>query len=291
MKNEYTLFNPLIEAFMAVAQHKSVHAAARAIFISQTALTQRIQSLEQKLGMTLFIRTRSGMTLTTEGGQLLRHTQLMLDYGKETLATIDQAGMMSHTSIRLSGPSSIMISRIIPICSQLMRDFPKLTIHFDIDDTNNLLHSLNTGNSQFAILSPTQLTKEMQIKELKSEAYLLVCSAAWRHKSLRDIIANERIIDFNQSDSTTLNYLIHHHLFDAIQPERLFVNRTESLARLMMEGFGYGVLTKEFAQPYLDKKELIVLNEGKVYPNKLYLAWFERPAPPAYFKAVIERIC
>lgn len=290
MNDEFTLSNPLLEAVVAVAQHKSVHAAARAIFISQTALTQRIQTLEEKLGITLFIRTRNGMTLTAEGEHILRYCQTMLAFSRETLAAINQAGKISTTSVRLSGPSSIMISRIIPACSQLMCEFPKLLIHFDIDDTNKIVNSLNTGESQFALLTPTQLSKEMQVKQLQCEEYLLVCTARWHQKSLRDIIDNQRIIDFDQSDNTTLNYLMHYHLFEESKPERLFVNRNESLAKLLIEGYGYGVLTKEFAKPYLDKKELMVLNDGKAYQNTLYLAWFDRPEPPIYFSELIKRL-
>lgn len=291
MNDEFALSNPLLEAVVAVAQHKSVHAAARAIFISQTALTQRIQTLEERLGITLFIRTRNGMTLTAEGEHILRYCQTMLAYSRETLTAINQAGKISTTSVRLSGPSSIMISRIIPACAQLMHDYPKLMIHFDIDDTNKVLHSLIVGDSQFALLTPAQLSKEMQIKKLQCEEYLLVCSSTWRQKSLRNIIENHRIIDFDQSDSTTLNYLMHYHLFEDTKPERLFVNRNESLAKLLIEGYGYGVLTKEFAKPYLDKKELIVLNDGKAYQNTLYLAWFDRPEPPEYFSELIKRLC
>ena len=78
------LFSPHLEAFMAVAKHKTVHAGARAIHISQTAMTQRIHILEQKLKITLFIRTRQGMHLTAEGEKLLRYCHVVADYSHET---------------------------------------------------------------------------------------------------------------------------------------------------------------------------------------------------------------
>ena len=70
MKNRTGLLSAHLEAFMAVAKHNTVHAGARAIHISQTAMTQRIHALEQKLKTTLFIRSRHGMQLTSEGEKL-----------------------------------------------------------------------------------------------------------------------------------------------------------------------------------------------------------------------------
>lgn len=72
MKKNLALLNPNLEAFMAVAEYGTVHAGARAIHISQTAMTQRIHTLEQKVKTTLFIRTRQGMHLTSEGESLYR---------------------------------------------------------------------------------------------------------------------------------------------------------------------------------------------------------------------------
>jgi hypothetical protein len=49
-------------------------------------------------------------------------------------------------------------------------------------------------------------------------------------------------------------------------------------------------LAKEFAKPYLDRGELIVLNSGKIYSHQSVLAWYERPEPPDYFSAVVKAI-
>ena len=67
-----SLLSPQLQAFLKVAEQKTVHGAADKLFLTQTAVTQRIRTLETSLGTTLFIRTRRGMALTSEGGALLR---------------------------------------------------------------------------------------------------------------------------------------------------------------------------------------------------------------------------
>lgn len=290
MKKNLALLSPLLEAFMAVANYKSVHGGARAIYISQTAMTQRIHSLEEKLKTTLFIRTRQGMQLTAEGEKLLRYSHTVSDFSHETLSDMINAGIESIQRVKISGPSSIMISRIIPIGMKIMRQFSQLYITFDVNDTDNTIELLRTGLSQFAILEPEKVTRDMKSKKLAPEKYLLVCTKKWKGRSINDIIQSERIIDFDESDQMTINYLKHFDLLRHAQFDRLFVNRTESLSKMLIEGYGYGVLTKEFSKSFLKSGDLIALNNAKTFDNTLALAWYARPEPPKYFSAIINVI-
>jgi DNA-binding transcriptional LysR family regulator len=290
MKKDPQLLSPHLIAFIAVSKHKTVHAGARAIHISQTALTQRIQNLEQQLKTTLFIRTRQGMVLTSEGEKLLRYCHVVDDLSKETLADMFDAGIRFTQRVRISGPSSIMASRIIPACTPLMRKFKKLHIEFNIDDTNKIIAELKAGISQFTILNPEDLTNDMVSKNLAAEEYLLVCTSQWKDRDLHDILTQERIIDFDESDMETINYIKKHHLQKLINNERLFVNRTESLCNMLCEGYGYGVLTREFAKPYIEYGDLMILNKGKSFKNSLALAWYHRPEPPKYFQEILKII-
>lgn len=284
------MLNPQLEAFMAVAEQKSVHAAARFIHISQTAMTQRILNLEKKLKVTLFIRTHHGMKLTSEGERLLRYCYTISDFSQETLMDMLNAGIKTIQRIKISGPSSIMISRIIPCSMLMMKQFPQLYISFNIDDTDQVITSLRNGSSQFSIIKPEKISRDMESKKLAAEKYLLVCTSAWKGKKLTDILQSKRIIDFDESDQMTINYLKQFNLLKYAQSDRLFVNRTESLSKMLIEGYGYGVLTKEFSHTLIKNGDLIALNAGKTFDNFLNMAWYARPELPKYFLAIINNI-
>lgn len=285
-----SLLSPQLQAFVAIANLKTVHGAAEQICLTQTAVTQRIRSLERQLNTTLFIRTRRGMQLTSEGESLLRYCQANQALERETLAAIQGAGVDAEIEITISAPTSIMHSRIIPACLPVMQAYPNLLIHFDVDDTDSHHHKLRAAKADFAIISNDQLTAEMQCQQLAHEAYILVASSQWRARKLEDIIQNERIVDFDPTDQATFNYLKHYNLFDLAQHSRYFVNRTDNLAMLVAEGMAYTTLAKEFAMPYVQSEQLAMLNQGQSYNVAPILAWFDRPEPPAYFKAVLEAL-
>ena len=64
-----------IEAFLTVAERRSVSEAASVLYVSQPALTTRIKKLERELGVDLFVRAPRGMRLTAEGRAFRSHAQ------------------------------------------------------------------------------------------------------------------------------------------------------------------------------------------------------------------------
>jgi DNA-binding transcriptional LysR family regulator len=68
------------------------------------------------------------------------------------------------------------------------------------------------------------------------------------------------------------------------------VNNTESLVEMIEYGLGYGVLTREFAEAHRKENRLSFLNGGASVESRLALAWYPRPRPSPYFKAIIDAI-
>ncbi|MBX9586094.1 MAG: LysR family transcriptional regulator [Gammaproteobacteria bacterium] len=284
------LLEPQLRAFEAVVSEGTVHGAAALLHLTQTAITQRIRLLEQKMKTTLFVRSRRGMLLTPEGEVLHRYCQRVVEMGGAALATIQGAGKESTIRVKIAGPTSIMRSRIIPRCESVMKAFPHLLLSFIIDDSNDISKRLKSGEIDLVILRPELVTSEMEHKTLLPESYVLLCSSQWGGRTLKDIIENERIIDFDADDPMTFAYLKEFSLLDNIQPDRHFVNNTESIAELFIAGLGYGILTEEFARPYVMSRQLILLNKKKTFKHDLTLAWYSRPEPPKYFAALINAI-
>lgn len=281
------VLNHSIRAFMAVVECSTVHGAARVIGLTQTGVTQRIRSLERDLGVTLFLRSRRGMSLTSEGESFLRYCQRIRVIESELQSTMGGSGGGFAVNVTISGPSAIMRSRVIPSVMKIAESISDLTFTFSLDDYETGLKKLKTGESQLAVLQRHEVVHELDSKLLNPVRYVLVVPQAWQRRPLKEIIQTERIVDFNPSDDATFSFLRKYHLSNLARKDRHFVNNTDALASVVAGGYGYTVLSEEFAEPHLRSGTLFSICPDRSYEYEVALAWYPRPELPDYFARLI----
>lgn len=285
-----SLLSQNLQAFMAIVDQTTVHGAARQLNLTQTGVTQRIRSLESELKTTLFLRSRKGMKLTQEGEALLRYCKGAEDLEGQALSQIIKAGKEKSIYVSIVGPTSVMTARIVDLCLNLYSKWPQLYLNFIISDVEDRLSLIRSGKSDLAIVPPEQVPNEMDSKVLKPDKYILVGSPKWKGRKLTDILENEKLIDFDESDPTSMNYLKKFSLQLKLGRPRLFVNSNEAIIKFFSEGIGFGTLTQEIAKPHLDSGDLVALNGGAVMEDPLALTWYPRPEMPNYFRAIVDVI-
>lgn len=285
-----SLLSPNLKAFLAITRQGTVHGAAHDLHLTQTAVTQRIRAIEKELGTTLFLRSRKGMTLTQEGEALLRYCKGAEDLEGEAFSQIHGAAKDRPVFLTLAGPTSVMTARIAAQCAGLYADWPSLQLNFLISDADDRVNLVRSGHAALAIVPPERIPNEMESKRLKPERYLLVASPLWKGRRLQDLLENERVIDFDANDHTTLNYLKRFSLSTSLCKPRLFINDNATIINYFSRGIGFGTLTQEIARPHLAAGDLIVLNGGAAMEDPLALVWYRRPETPLYFKALIHAI-
>lgn len=283
-----SLLSHNIDAFLAVAELQSVHLAANTLGLGQTAVTQRIRALEREMQVTLFKRSRKGMQLTAEGLILFRHASKVRQMEGELAANLKGEGQ--KIQIVITGPSSMMRTRVTPILTPLLKNFPFLTCTLNIDDNDEGLSSLKTGKADFAILPRAQVVDELDSKLLSPEKYILVGSKKWKDRAIQEIVEEESIVDFNPADAHTYNFLKKHRLFNRARKERHFINNTDGIAALVIEGGGYTVLSQGFVASMPQKDKLIDLGKGKTVDVEYALAWYPRHEMSPYIKELISQI-
>ncbi|MFS4097718.1 LysR family transcriptional regulator [Streptomyces sp. AF1A] len=91
----------LLRSFLAVAQDGSLTRAAERVYVSQPALTKQIRQLENQLGVRLFDRSRTGMTLTGPGRELARRAPKVLAAWDDALRATKAAGRQAARVLRV----------------------------------------------------------------------------------------------------------------------------------------------------------------------------------------------
>jgi DNA-binding transcriptional LysR family regulator len=87
--------------FRAAAQAGSFNAAARTLHCSQPAISEQVRRLEQELGVSLFARAGSGLTITTAGRTFLSHAERVTDAAAEALASVGRRSEQRRREITI----------------------------------------------------------------------------------------------------------------------------------------------------------------------------------------------
>src|SRR5262245_44872296 len=119
------LSNPYLQTFKSVAELGTAHAAAKALHVTQASITQRIQSLERELAITLFIRSRRGMALTEEGKALLQFCRSNQELTGHFLSKI-RGDAREEVALTIVGPTSALSTRVAEAIRPLYSRYPFL---------------------------------------------------------------------------------------------------------------------------------------------------------------------
>ncbi len=129
-----------LQSLVAVAEHGSLSAAARALGGSQPTMGRHIAVLETELGVRLFERTAGGLELTSTGIELLEHARHMADAANRLSLVAEGRSEEIAGTVRLTA-SSIVATYILPdILTALHLAEPDIEIELVATDrTENLL--------------------------------------------------------------------------------------------------------------------------------------------------------
>lgn len=118
----------LYKIFHAVAKHGSFSAAAAELFVSQSAVSQSIKSLEEKLGQPLFIRTTKSISLTKAGETLFSHVDPALKLISQGQKRITEENTLEGGILHIGASDTICRYFLLPYLHQFHRTYPKVSI-------------------------------------------------------------------------------------------------------------------------------------------------------------------
>lgn len=114
---------------LCVAQHHSISAAARELFISQTALSSIVNKMEDELGFPVFERVRDGVVPTEEGKEVLSNAWDILSRWQEVISLSADSEKRSLPVNVLASPS-ITCGLSLPLMHRYQQKVPRGQLRF-----------------------------------------------------------------------------------------------------------------------------------------------------------------
>lgn len=179
-----------------VGSRGSFSAAAEALYLSQSAVSQQVATLEKEVGMSLLDRTRGGVTLTDAGRVLVGHADAAiarLDEAERDLAAI--AGLEGG-ELRIASFPSASATLLTPAIAEFIRRYPGVRLTVSEAEPEESLPMLRRGELDVALVfdypsMPPEDDRDLDFKLLLTESMYLALPRGHRLAELERIPLSE----------------------------------------------------------------------------------------------------
>lgn len=157
-----------LRVFCAVVEQGSFRAAARALDIGQSTLTQAIQSLEAELGVTLLNRSHQGISVTSLGETFLIRANAIIRDCQRAMQDMQQSSGEPEGQIALGVTSEPLSESLLPVLKRFIARFPRVHVHVTSGYTKMLIEKIRDGRLDFALcpLAPQVSDVDLDIERL-----------------------------------------------------------------------------------------------------------------------------
>lgn len=118
----------LYKVFYYVASSLSFSEASKKLFISQSAVSQSIKTLEKKLGQSLFIRSTKKVQLTPAGSLLLKHIEPAMNLISRGESQLLDSSTLGLGQLHIGASDTICRYFLVPYLKEFHKKFPNVPI-------------------------------------------------------------------------------------------------------------------------------------------------------------------
>lgn len=150
--------------------------AARQLFITQSAVSQAIANLEEKLGSRLFIRKARCIKLTHEGEVLLKHVEQAYHFLKAGEGKLQEIQCLDLGEIRIGVGDTVCRYFLVPYLQDFVRTYPKVKVRVINRTSPRIIETLKSGQIDLGIVTLPMADESVAIRPFKAVEDIFVAS-------------------------------------------------------------------------------------------------------------------
>ncbi len=252
-----------LRLFLALADHGSITAAARACHITQPTVSMQLKELAESIGLPLYEQIGKKLYLTDAGKALAQTARNMVGEWASFEQQIDAMKGLTRGQLRVAVVSTAkyFVPRLL---GSFCAEHPDIDIALEVLNRNGVVERLRENRDDLYIMSmpPTDI-------ELEQQAFLsnpLVVIAPLGHPLAGQSslplasLADERFILRERGSGTRLAVDAHFAKLGFAPHVRLELGSNEAMKHAVAGGLGLAVMSKHALGPHPEEEQLAILN-------------------------------
>jgi DNA-binding transcriptional LysR family regulator len=257
-----------VHLFLIITETNSLTQAARRLDISPMAVSRRLASLEQELGIRLLQRTTRSVSLTQEGIEFLPYARALIETEEGARALFSPDSKGASGLLRVTAPSGFGRRNILPLVPELLSENPELRI--DVQLTEDVIDIVGRGIDVAIRVAPLR-DSSLIARKLSENPRVVCASPAYLKKygrpqilqelSLHNCLRLTNVLQWTfefQGQSTSMSV-----------DGRFSSSNVESVRELCIQGLGLAQLTLWDVKKEIAEEKLLEINLSDVQPQNL----------------------
>ncbi|MGW0708439.1 LysR family transcriptional regulator ArgP [Streptomyces sp. NPDC002643] len=276
----------LVRTLLAVVDEGTFDAAAAALHVTPSAVSQRVKALEQRVGRVLLVRekpvrpTESGEVIVRFGRQLAR-----LEHDAQTALGLAETQGPTRVTIAVNAdslatwflPALVRVPEEVRPCYELRRE-----------DEARTAQLLREGMVMAAVTSSSDAVAGCSVRALGRMRYVPAASPAFAERwfgglgagaRLADTIAEAPVMFFDRYDDFQDAFVRRLKRGRPASPARHYVPTSEGFVDAVAAGLGWGMIPEPQAEPLLADGRLVELAPGRSVDLPLYWQQWKLDSP------------
>jgi DNA-binding transcriptional LysR family regulator len=249
--------------FLAITAHGSFLEAARQLHLTQSTVSARIHRLEEELGTRLFIRNRSGASLTPAGRRFLEHAKRLVLTAKQARHDVGLPSRYRAT-IRIGGRIALWEGFLPQWVGWMRRVTTDIAIRCEIGFEEDLMRRLIEGMLDIGLMYTPSHSPGLIVEHLFDETLVLVSSRRDDVKPGEDYIYVEWGPGF---------YVQHTQSFPDLERPPQVVNIGWLGVQLLLSNGGSCFLPARMAEPFMASGRLYRVKGSPEYLHPAYMVY------------------
>jgi DNA-binding transcriptional LysR family regulator len=164
-----------LRVFIEIARRGSFRNAANAMHMSEPAVSQAIAQLESLLAVKLLDRTTRSVRISEAGAAFLIDAERLVEGMDLSITALRELAVSGRGRVSIACLSSVVYRLLPPVLAEMKRCCPGIDVVFLDDNMRGILHKIDTGECDVAIVSEDASIKWGLSIPLMDDAFQVVC--------------------------------------------------------------------------------------------------------------------
>ncbi|WP_155059914.1 LysR family transcriptional regulator ArgP [Streptomyces blattellae] len=267
-----------VRTLLAVVDEGTFDAAASALHVTPSAVSQRVKALEQRTGRVLLTRTKP-VRPTESGEVVVRFARQLARLERDARAELGMTSAGEPTRVSIAVNADSLATWFLGALTRLPAE-PRLGFELRREDEDHTAELLREGQVMAAVTSSPDAVAGCSVRALGRMRYLAVASPEFAAGHLGGPLGEAPVVDFDRRDDFQDGFVRRLPGAEgAASPVRHFIPTSEGFAVAVAAGLGWGMLPEAQAVPLLRAGRLVQLAPERPVDVPLYWQQWKLDSP------------